>query len=313
MEPFELNAILESLLFVSNGPMRLDAILEALPELTREEMLAAIDRLQQGMVGDESRGIELVAVAGGYQFRTKPRLAVWHGRLRKTRTVKMSQSALETLAIVAYRQPVIRPEIEEVRGVDSGHVLRSLLEKGFVRILGRKDIPGRPIIYGTTKTFLEVFGLGSLADLPTLKEVKPPQEGALLKAETEAVPLDEPLNEGTVEAAGLARVLGELEKRGGGELENQTPAEETAGETVVPEAAGDLLEGSSPLLPEGSGAGVTAEWPEEAGSGQAAVLPGASGEGVGTGEEIAEPAAAQGAGEKGSSAPDGPAPDDPAV
>jgi segregation and condensation protein B len=231
MEPNELNAILESLLFVSNGPMRLDAILEALPELARDEALAGIDRLQQGMAEDDSRGLELVAVAGGYQLRTKPRLASWLGRLRKTRTVKMSQSALETLAIVAYRQPVIRPEIEEVRGVDSGHVLRSLLEKGFVRIIGRKDIPGRPIIYGTTKTFLEVFGLGSLADLPTLKEVKPPQEEMLLKAETEAVPVDEIESEGTAEppavdeiqgespadAAGLARALSELEGDGGGE------------------------------------------------------------------------------------------------
>jgi len=95
-------------------------------------------------------------------------------RLKKAKTVKFSQSALETLAIIAYRQPVIRPQIEEIRGVDCGWVLRSLMEKGLVKILGRKDLPGRPIIYGTTKGFLELFNLNSLADLPSLKEIQPP-------------------------------------------------------------------------------------------------------------------------------------------
>jgi segregation and condensation protein B len=95
-------------------------------------------------------------------------------RLKKTKTVKFSPSTLETLAIIAYRQPVIRAEIEQIRGVDSGWVLRNLLEKGLIRIVGRKDLPGRPLVYGTTKAFLELFNLNSLSDLPALKEIQPP-------------------------------------------------------------------------------------------------------------------------------------------
>jgi segregation and condensation protein B len=88
--------------------------------------------------------------------------------------VKLSRSALETLAIVAYRQPIIRPEIDQIRGVDSGWVLRTLLEKDLIKIMGRRDIPGRPIVYGTTQVFLELFGLNTLSDLPNLKEIVPP-------------------------------------------------------------------------------------------------------------------------------------------
>ena len=95
-------------------------------------------------------------------------------RLKKAKTVKLSQSALETLAIMAYRQPIIRPAIEEIRGVDSGWVLRTLLEKGLIKMMGRKEIPGRPIVYGTTKAFLEIFSLNTLSDLPTPKEIQPP-------------------------------------------------------------------------------------------------------------------------------------------
>jgi segregation and condensation protein B len=116
----------------------------------------------------------LVEVAGGYQFRTKPSWAGWVSRLKKVKAVKLSQAALETLAIVAYRQPIIRPAIEEIRGVDSGSVLHTLLEKGLIKMMGRKDLPGRPIVYGTTKTFLELFSLNTLSDLPSLKEIQPP-------------------------------------------------------------------------------------------------------------------------------------------
>jgi segregation and condensation protein B len=115
-----------------------------------------------------------VEVAGGVQYRTKPHLAEHINRLKKVKPVKFSPSAMETLAIVAYRQPVIRPEIERIRGVDCGWTLRVLMEKGLVKMMGRKDLPGRPIIYGTTQTFLELFGLNSLVDLPTLKEIQPP-------------------------------------------------------------------------------------------------------------------------------------------
>ena len=173
MDNFDIKPILESLFFVSDSPIRLETLVEILPESNKEAILEGIRQIQ-AEYEDPSKGIELVEVAGGYQFRTKPIWAEWVNRLKKAKAVKLSQSALETLAIVAYRQPVIRPAIEEIRGVDSGSVLQTLLEKGLIKMMGRKDLPGRPIVYGTTKTFLELFGLNTLSDLPTLKEIQPP-------------------------------------------------------------------------------------------------------------------------------------------
>jgi len=173
MNELEIKPVLESLIFISETPVRLETFLEILPESSKEAILEGLHRIQTDYEED-SKGLELVEVAGGYQFRTKPKWAEWVHRLRKVKPVKLSRSALETLAIVAYRQPIIRPEIEELRGVDSGWVLRTLLEKGLIKILGRKDIPGRPIVYGTTKGFLELFSLNALSDLPRLQEIAPP-------------------------------------------------------------------------------------------------------------------------------------------
>jgi segregation and condensation protein B len=173
MDRFDIKPVLEGILFVSDSPIRLETLVEILPELSKEEILEGIGRIKTEYE-DGSKGVELVEIAGGYQFRTKPQWAEWVNRLNKGKTVNLSRSALETLAIIAYRQPIIRPAIEEIRGVDSGSVLRTLLEKGLIKMMGRKDLPGRPMIYGTTKTFLELFGLNTLSDLPTLKEVQPP-------------------------------------------------------------------------------------------------------------------------------------------
>lgn len=173
MNDFDIKPILESLLFVSESPVRLETLVEILPESNKETILEGIHRIKTEYE-DSSKGLELVEIAGGYQFRTKPKWAEWINRLKKTKAVKLSQSALETLAIIAYRQPVIRPAIEEIRGVDSGWILRTLLEKGLIKIMGRRDLPGRPIIYGTTKSFLELFGLNTLSDLPPPKEIQPP-------------------------------------------------------------------------------------------------------------------------------------------
>jgi len=175
MSDLDIKPILESLLFVSESPIKLESLQEILTEWDEPAILEGIDQLRKEYESD-SRGMELVEVAGGYQFRTKPQWAQWVHRLKKTKPVKLSQSALETLAIIAYQQPVIRPTIEKIRGVDSGWVIRSLLEKGLIRIMGRKDIPGRPLVYGTTQTFLELFNLNTLSDLPTLKEIEPPPE-----------------------------------------------------------------------------------------------------------------------------------------
>lgn len=186
----DLKPILESILFVSDSPVKLDTLTEILHEWDKDALLEGIRMIKRDCE-DASRGLELVEVAGGYQFRTKPQWAQWINRLKKSKPVKLSQSALETLAIIAYRQPVIRPTIESIRGVDSGWVIRSLLEKGLIRIVGRKEIPGRPLIYGTTKTFLELFNLNTLSDLPTLKEIEPPPEPEAVLREEISVPSDD--------------------------------------------------------------------------------------------------------------------------
>jgi segregation and condensation protein B len=191
MDVTEIKPIIESMLFVSDTPLRLETLVTILPEVDKETILEGIRQIKTDYE-DPSKGVELVEMAGGYQFRTKPQWAEWANRLKKVRAVKFSRAALETLAIVAYRQPIIRPEIEEIRGVDCGWVLRSLMEKGLVKITGRKDLPGRPIVYGTTQTFLELFSLNRLSDLPSLREIQPPPTmEEMPQPETEISPMGE--------------------------------------------------------------------------------------------------------------------------
>jgi segregation and condensation protein B len=125
------------------------------------------------------RAFEIWEVAGGYQLRTRPEYASYLRLLHRERPLRLSRAALETLAVVAYRQPVTRAEVEAVRGVEADAVIRSLLERQLVRVAGHREVPGRPMLYATTKRFLEVFGLGELDDLPTLREMEellpPPQ------------------------------------------------------------------------------------------------------------------------------------------
>ncbi len=142
-----------------------------LEEYERSEIQNALKKLiHEYAVRDCA--LEIVEVASGYQVRTRPEFASWIRRLKQQRPPRLSRSSLETLAIIAYNQPITRAEIEHIRGVDSMAVLGSLVEKQLVRILGRKDVPGRPLIYGTTPEFLEVFGLKNLKSLPTLKEIE---------------------------------------------------------------------------------------------------------------------------------------------
>ena len=166
-----LPAIIESIVFTAEAPLSIDRLCEILTEFERDEIRAALRELAAGFER-RSGGIELVEVAGGWQFRTRPDFQQYVLRHVKTKIAKFSQSSLETLAIVAYRQPITRVEVEHLRGVDCGGILKSLLEKRLIRILGKKDIPGRPLIYGTSKEFLEVFGLKDLKSLPTLKEIQ---------------------------------------------------------------------------------------------------------------------------------------------
>lgn len=166
-----LSAIIESLVFCSDAPITLDRLCELLREHERTDIRNALHELAT-FHEERNGGFHLVNIAGGWQFRTRSSLQQYVARQTKTKPVKFSQSALETLAIVAYRQPVTRAEIEYLRGVDCGGMLRTLLERKLVRILGKKDIPGRPLIYGTSKEFLEIFGLKDLKSLPTLREIQ---------------------------------------------------------------------------------------------------------------------------------------------
>lgn len=165
----ELVAAIEALLFASGGPVGLAALCDALDGVDPVEVRDAIEALS-ARYAEASHGLTVDAVAGGWQLRTQARFATMIGRLRGGKPQKLSAAALETLAVIAYRQPVTRGEIEEVRGVDAGGVLKVLLERGIVRVAGRRDEPGRPLEYATTDAFLTLFGLPSLAALPTLRE-----------------------------------------------------------------------------------------------------------------------------------------------
>ncbi|TLM67906.1 MAG: SMC-Scp complex subunit ScpB [Deltaproteobacteria bacterium] len=171
----DLKPVVEALLFGADGPLRCERLAEVL-EVERSVVIEALRALEADYAA-QPRGIFLQEVAGGYQLRTRPEFADYLRRLGRTRPFRFSRPALETLAIVAYRQPITRAEIEYLRGVDSGSVLKTLLDKHLVRILGKKDVPGKPAIYGTTREFLELFGLADLAALPTLKEFSELAEG----------------------------------------------------------------------------------------------------------------------------------------
>jgi len=168
----ELVAVLEALLFVSGEPLPLARLTTVIGAVSKAEVEQALNLLSQQLAQD-GRGIQLVKLAGGYRLVTKPDYAPWLKRLDKAKAAqKLSRSALESLAIIAYKQPLVRAEIEEIRGVETSGVLRTLLERKLVRIVGRKEVPGRPIMYGTTKFFLEHFGLQDLTQLPPLREFK---------------------------------------------------------------------------------------------------------------------------------------------
>ena len=168
LDILELTPLVEALIFAADGPIKAERMAEAL-DIDQAEILAAIEALEVDYA-ERPRGFFLQQVSGGYQLRTRPEYADFLRRLGHSRPFKFSRPALESLAIIAYRQPVTRSEVEYLRGVDSGSVLKTLLEKRLVRILGKKDVPGKPMIYGTTREFLELFGLADLSALPTLRE-----------------------------------------------------------------------------------------------------------------------------------------------
>jgi segregation and condensation protein B len=166
-----LRSILESLLFAAGEPVSLARLSTVLENVAKEEIRKSLDDLAN-RYASSVRGIRLEQVAGGYQIRTPKEHALYVRKLLAAKPARMTRPMLETVAIIAYRQPITRPEIEQLRGVDSDAVLESLLERRLIRIAGRKDAPGRPIIYATTPEFLEVFGLKDLESLPDLAELR---------------------------------------------------------------------------------------------------------------------------------------------
>jgi segregation and condensation protein B len=173
-----LKFIIEALLFVTEEPLSIRQIKQFLETEESAAIGAAMDELIEEYA-QRGGGFELRQVAGGFQFRTRSEYSEWVKKLLKPSPARLSRAALETLAIIAYKQPITKADVEHIRGVDCGGVLRMLLEKKLIRVLGRRDIPGRPMIYGTTRQFLEVFNLKDLRDLPSPKEI------AALGTETE--------------------------------------------------------------------------------------------------------------------------------
>ena len=186
MEENEVKAAIEALLFVSGEPLTLKRLQEVLEEAEVTSIEKSLRELTESYQG-HSRGLQIVEVAEGFQMVTRPECAPYLKRLEKIKTAtKLSKPALEALAVVAYRQPVTRSDIEAVRGVDSAYVLKTLLERRIVRITGRREGLGRPMLYGTTREFLQYFGLKDLSELPALKE---------FREVTETLPEHEPVHE----------------------------------------------------------------------------------------------------------------------
>jgi segregation and condensation protein B len=186
MEREYLKSIIESLLFVAEGPVTLQRFAEVVEGVDKEEIRSVLDELR-GELDTHRRGVRLVEVAGGFQLRTAKINADWVKKFLGGRPARMGRATLETLAIIAYRQPITKAEIEAIRGVDVDGVVNTLLERGLIRTVARKDVPGRPFLYGTTTEFLQLFNLKDLSHLPTLKEM---EEVTLPEVPGEEVPLD---------------------------------------------------------------------------------------------------------------------------
>ena len=170
MEREDLKSILESLLFVADGPVPIQRFSEVIDGADKNEIAAALSELQT-QCEEQQRGVRLVEVAGGFQLRTTKANADCVKKFLGGRPARMSRATLETLAIIAYRQPITKAEIEAIRGVDVDGVVNTLLERNLIRAVARKDVPGRPFLFGTTDEFLQLFNLKDLNQLPVLKDV----------------------------------------------------------------------------------------------------------------------------------------------
>lgn len=172
MNPEQLKQAIEGALFAAGKPLSVDQLSQLFAEESadKQAICQAVEQLQAEC---ESRGVELVEVGSGFRFQVKSGLALWVSRLWEEKPPRYSRAVLETLALIAYRQPITRGEIEEIRGVSvSSHIIKTLSEREWIRIVGHRDVPGRPALFGTTNGFLDYFNLKSLAELPTLAEIR---------------------------------------------------------------------------------------------------------------------------------------------
>lgn len=171
MDASEQRRVIEALILASSEPVSLERLARIVPDLTPAGAKELVNELN-ATYQESDRAFEIWEVAGGFQLRTLAEFSGYLQQLRKERPLRLSQAALETLSIVAYKQPVTRAELEHVRGVDAGAVIRGLLDRRLLRIAGHRDVPGRPLLYATSRRFLEVFGLESLKHLPALRELE---------------------------------------------------------------------------------------------------------------------------------------------
>jgi segregation and condensation protein B len=243
LPPAEIRAVLEALVFASDQPITAREIGQVLGAgVPREDWEAALDELKAEYARD-GRGLQLAEIAGGWQITTRPEYNDWvRELLDPQRPTRLSIQALETLAVIAYKQPVTQPEVIELRGVKSGGVVKTLLEKRLIRITGRKEVVGRPMLYGTTKEFLLHFGLKDLAELPKIEEFA------------------EVLGE-EVDVAGLKRAIEaplpvEIPLSEEGEQLTLDQAAETGDETAAPEAGDSQADGFDEADGEDAGDGA---------------------------------------------------------
>lgn len=261
-----LDSIVESLLLAAGAPVALSRLVEALDGPSKREVSAALAVLAARYERD-NRGLRLIEVAGAFQLRTAPQHGPFVRRLLGGKPPRLSRPMLETLAIVAYRQPCTRPEIEAIRGVDCDAVVSTLLERKLLRMLGRKEAPGRPVLYGTTRDFLEVFGLPDLRALPPLRDIGDGIE-LLMAQDLQVGPNGmKPTEAAAVETSGEA-------------------AAEGAGEALQVEDAGDELVSAGEVAAESAGEALHVE--EVVSAGEETEEPSGDEDGYATSDDSAE-------------------------
>lgn len=189
MEKEKIKLVIEALLFASHEPLTEKRLTEVLEGTDKKSLGNALGELKREY--QEKENLEIREIAGGYQIFTRPDYALWIGKLHKMRPTRLSRAALETLAIVAYNQPIIRAEIVSIRGVDTSGVLHLLLEKNLIKILGRKRVIGRPLLYGITDDFLKYFGLKDINELPSIEQIRKMIPGKEVQRDEEIKDLEE--------------------------------------------------------------------------------------------------------------------------